>query len=124
MTISTVFASCSKDELNGNEEAFEIVLGNWVSTTVINNGVDVSDSGNATISFREDATFFSTAVENGIELSFEGTFEFMEEGTKLKLDYPVSGGLANYDVLKLTDADMTLEITAFGDTVRSDFERQ
>lgn len=130
---STFFMACSEDEdttmtemeeLSANEEAYNKALGDWVSIRVEEDGEDITANSSGTFSFAVDSTFQSVATENGASFTLEGSFEFMEDGTMLELDYPNSGGLAKYDVLKLTEEEMSLSITVFGKTRISDFEKE
>ena len=128
LAFTGILSSCGSDDeapiVNETDQAKELALGDWVSVRVSEGGIDITSTTSGTFSFKEDDTFSATAMESGFSFNFDGTYEFMDDGKRLKLDYPNSGGLAQYDVITLTNTNMTLEIETLGVVRVSDFVRQ
>ncbi len=127
LLVGLFFASCTKEEpvvLTPNEEAKEKAVGTWVSVYLEEDGVDITSRGMATFIFREDDTMNTNGNDSGFTFNIDGTYLFENDGKNLSLTYSGSGGLANYDVLELTDDKMRLQIDVFGMTRISDFEKR
>ena len=125
--VGLFFTSCTKDDpipADPNTVAKENVIGTWVSVYLEEDGVDITSRGSATFIFREDDTMNTTGNDSGFAFNFDGTYVFENDGQNLSLTYAGSGGLANYEVLELTDTEMRLQIDVFGLTRISDFEKR
>ena len=121
--------ACSKDdpaptpEPDANEQLANKLPGIWVTTKVLENGVNITAHSSTTMTFDSNKSLEVVGVESGILITATGTWLVKEEGKTLQLTTNISGQ-TDYKINSFSDTKMVLEKTFGPNTRVFDFEKQ
>lgn len=122
------FISCKKDETeptppDPNKDVADKLPGIWVSSKVVQNGIDITAQTSGSMTFGSDKSLSFGGVESGMSFDYSGTWEVKEAGTVLDL-FITGAGHNDYKINSFSSTKMVLE-AIFGPSTRVfDFQKQ
>lgn len=126
LIIALSFTACKKDEKTFEEK----VTGDWHSVSVRLNGTDATNYYSLDIQLDQDKTFdailkVTSVLTNQAGVSKpKGTWSADNGGQSIELMYDDSNETELYEVIDISDTEMTVKIKQGEDKIEIAFERQ